>query len=654
MSAVIESVSPQAHVRAAAERSAGFSSRLLHQPLTVVSGVALLLVALATVLAPLVSHYGPLEQNLQAIYARPSADHLLGTDQLGRDILARMLYGGRVTLLGVAQAVVVCTIIGMLLGIAAGTLGGWVEQMGMRVCDALLAVPALVMLLVVLGIFGQNETAAMVTLGIIMAPTLARVVYSATVAVREEPYVAGARVAGLTSSQIMRRHILPAVAGPALTLISIVAAVACLAEAGIGYLGLGVAPPAPTWGNMVADAQQAMPLDPWMLVPAGGIVAVVALSLTLIGNGIRDAYMGRSSGSTKAYSWRALAAQVSHDVAQSEGEQGVDKGDPVLSVNCMTVSLPHGNGEVPIVDSVSFEVLPGEALGIVGESGCGKSMTVSGVLRVLPLGAHLTASAITFEGVELTSLSEREMNAYRGSGIGFISQEPISSLDPAFTVGHQLAEAVRLHQRVGRNAARRIAQELMIRVRLPDPDSTAKKYPHELSGGMAQRIAIARALAGQPKLLVADEPTTALDVSVQSEILDLLRDLREQSGMALIFVTHDWGVVAEVCDRAVVMYAGQIVETADVRSLIRRPEHPYTRALLKSSAVGIAPRELLPVIAGMVPAPGSWPVGCRFAGRCELVHEACMTGSIPMVPVNEGVSARCVLAAASTNPVVAM
>jgi peptide/nickel transport system permease protein len=312
----------------------------------------------------------------------------------------------------------------------------------------------------------------------------------------------------------------------------------------------------------------------------------------------------------------------------------------------MSVTLPRGDDEVCIVDDVSFQVQPGEALGIVGESGCGKSMTISAVLRVLPLGAHISARSITFKGVELTSLNERELNAYRGSGIAYISQEPISSLNPAYTVGHQLVEAVRLHQEIGKPEARRIARELMTRVRLPDPDVVARKYPHELSGGMAQRIAIARALAGEPELLIADEPTTALDVSVQSEILDLLRDLRDQTGMALILVTHDWGVVADACDRAMVMYAGEVVETADVRSLVRAPAHPYTQALLKSSSVGAAPRQLLPVIAGVVPMPGSWPTGCRFASRCEFTEDRCMSAPIPLVPIDEDSSARCVLVGA--------
>jgi peptide/nickel transport system permease protein len=646
MSAVIESAASAEEFRRSAERGAGFFSRLVRQPLVVVCGLVLLVVVVGCLLAPWVSPHGPLEQDLRNIYAKPSADHLLGTDQLGRDILSRMLQGGRVTLAGIAQAVVVCTVIGLFLGMAAGTLGGWVELVAMRLCDLLLAIPGLVMLLVVLGIYGNNETAAMVTLGVIMSPTLARVVYSATIAVREEPYVAGARVAGLTRLQIMRRHILAGVAGPALTQISIVAAVACLVEAGIGYLGLGVAPPAPSWGNMVTDAQQAMPFDAWMLVPTGGIITVVTLSLTLIGNGVRDAYMGRSSGSTKAYSWRALAASVSQPLTPARAGEAPLGRTAVLSVNRMTVSLPRGKEKVPIVDSVSFDINPGEAVAIVGESGCGKSMTISGILRVLPMGAHVQAASITFKGVELTALSERQMNAYRGTGIGFISQEPISSLNPAFTVGHQLEEAVRLHQGVGKPQARQIAHELMTRVRLPEPDVVARKYPHELSGGMAQRIAIARALAGKPELLIADEPTTALDVSVQCEILDLLRDLREQSGMALILVTHDWGVVAETCDRALVMYAGQIVERADVSSLISRPEHPYTRALLQSSSVGVAPRKPLPVIAGTVPTPGSWPLGCRFASRCDLAIDDCRVGFIPMVALGEGAAARCIRTAA--------
>lgn len=642
MSTVVETT-PTGVQPETVETGTALLARIARQPLTVASALTLALLVIATVLAPLLAPYGPLEQDLANALSGPSADHLLGTDQLGRDILSRILYGGRVTLLGVLQAVAVCTVLGLPLGIAAGTLGGWVEMVFMRVADILFAVPALVILLVVLAIFGQSETAAMVTLGVILSPTLMRVVYSATIAAREEPYVAGARVAGLTSAQIMRRHILPTVAGPALTQISIVAALATLVEAAVGFLGLGVAPPTPSWGNMVGEAQQVLVLHPWMLVPTGGIIAAVALTLTLLGNGIRDAYAGRSSESLKAFSWRALRAQVTRD-ATGTTAVGQEPAGPLLNVDGLCVTVPKGKQNLTLVDGVSFDVRPGEALGIVGESGCGKSMTISGVLRVLPLGAHLRARSVSIKGVELADLSERELNQYRGRGIAFISQEPISALNPAFTVGHQVAEAVRLHRRVGKAEARRVALELMVRVRLPEPEVVARKYPHELSGGMAQRINIARALAGEPELLIADEPTTALDVSVQAEILDLLRDLREQSGMALILVTHDWGVVAEACDRAMVMYAGEVVETADVRTLVKTPRHPYTQALLRSSSVGASPRQMLPMVAGSVPMPGSWPTGCRFAGRCEYVQERCTTAPIALVATTQEGSARCVRA----------
>jgi peptide/nickel transport system permease protein len=642
----VESLDLAAEVKSAALRPSGLLSHLFRQPLTLICGTVLLLVVLACVLAPVFAPQGPLDQDLLNAYAKPSTSHLLGTDQLGRDILSRLMYGGRVTLLGIVQAVVVCAAVGLILGVSSGTLGGWFEIVVMRISDVLQSVPGLVILLVVLAIFGQNESAAMITFGLIIAPNLIRVVNTTTATIREEPYVAGARVAGLTSPQIMRRHILPAVAGPTLTQVSIVAALACLVEAGIGFLGLGVPPPTPSWGNMVTDAQQAIAIDPWMLVPAGGMIALVALALTLLGNGIRDAYAGRSSGSTEQLSWRSMSARVRRmePAAVAEAQERSDVPADLLAVRGLSVSVPRRRGETLIVDNVSFSVKPGEALGIVGESGCGKSMTISGILRVLPPGASLRAESVRFGGTELTALSERQMTEQRGTGIAFISQEPISSLDPAFTVGHQLAEAVRLHRKIRRARARRVAIELMTQVRLPEPESLAEKYPHELSGGMAQRIAIARALAGKPRLLIADEPTTALDVSVQAEILDLLRDLREQTGMALILVTHDWGVVAEACDRAVVMYAGEVVETAAVTDLIADPEHPYSRALLESSPESAGPRELLRVIPGVVPAPGSWPRACRFANRCPLVHESCLAAPVPLRKADNGRAARCVLA----------
>ncbi|MBM2614692.1 ABC transporter ATP-binding protein [Actinoplanes sp. LDG1-06] len=229
----------------------------------------------------------------------------------------------------------------------------------------------------------------------------------------------------------------------------------------------------------------------------------------------------------------------------------------------------------------------------------------------------------------------------RGKRIAYISQEPISSLDPLHVAGRQVAEAVRAHRGVSRAEAKRIALELLASVRLPDPEAVYAKYPHEMSGGMAQRVAIARALAGEPELLIADEPTTALDVSVQAGVLDLLVDLRDQRGMALILVTHDWGVLADACDRAIVMYAGQIVEDAPTRDLIAAPRHPYSAALLESIPAKVDPGAMLPMIGGTVPPPSNWPTSCRFAGRCRFATDDCTHAPIPLTRTDTGVS-RCV------------
>ena len=270
-------------------------------------------------------------------------------------------------------------------------------------------------------------------------------------------------------------------------------------------------------------------------------------------------------------------------------------------------------------------------------------MTARAVLGLLPDGGRTTAGSVRWDGVELVGLPQRELRRYRGSGISLISQESVASLDPTRTVGAQLAQVVRLHDPAGRADVRGRVRQLLEQVRLPDPAAVARKYPHQLSGGMAQRICIAIALAGRPRLLIADEPTTALDVTVQAEVLDLLRALQRETGMAVLLVTHDWGVVADVCDRALVMYAGQVVEQATTDQVFDLPLHPYTDGLLQSDphAAGVPPRGELPSIPGSVPPPGSWPHGCHFAARCPLVVDACRTGPVPLVEPEDGRSSRC-------------
>src|SRR6202011_3806520 len=276
------------------------------------------------------------------------------------------------------------------------------------------------------------------------------------------------------------------------------------------------------------------------------------------------------------------------------------------------------------VDGVSFHVDEGETLAIVGESGCGKSVTAMSLMRLIPEPPGKIAGSVRFQDKDLLQLSEREMRAIRGNDISMIFQEPMTSLNPVLTVGRQIGETLRMHQGLDKQAAEQRAIEMLTLVGIPEPARRVREYPHQLSGGMRQRVMIAMALACNPKLLIADEPTTALDVTIQAQILELMRSLQHEFGMAILFVTHDLGVVADICDRVAVMYAGQVVEQESVADLFARPRHPYTAALLASMPQLAQRGSTLRVIPGQVPRPEDFPIGCRFAARCRYRADACI------------------------------
>jgi oligopeptide/dipeptide ABC transporter ATP-binding protein len=310
----------------------------------------------------------------------------------------------------------------------------------------------------------------------------------------------------------------------------------------------------------------------------------------------------------------------------NRGRKPVEPGgtDAILSVRDLEIRFATDGGEVTVVDGVGFDVAPGEVVGLVGESGSGKSMTSLGIMRLIPTPpGWIERGSVTFDGKDLLAMSARELRSVRGKDISMVFQDPMSSLNPSFTIGNQLIETVRLHTDLGPRAARARAAELLDMVGISDPEVRLNQYPHQLSGGMRQRVMIAQALACEPRLLIADEPTTALDVTIQAEILDLLRSLQRRLGMSMIFVTHDLGVVADVCDRVVVLYAGQVVEQAPVEELFRSPRHPYTRALLKAMPQVAGAGERLTAIPGVVPLPSALPAGCRFGPRCPHQEAVC-------------------------------
>jgi oligopeptide/dipeptide ABC transporter ATP-binding protein len=649
-----------AAVLAAAPRDHLFR-RVVRKPLAAVSIGFLVLLIVCAVFAPLIAPYGPSAQDLFHVLAKPSGSHLLGTDELGRDVLSRLMYGGRDSLTGVAIAVAVALAAGVPLGLLAGYLGGIIDTIIARVTDIVLSIPVMIILLVVLSIFSNNEAAAMITLGFLGAPVIIRVVRGATLAVRNELYIRAATVSGLTTAQIMRRHVLPRVSGPVIVNISLFAGGALLAQTGLAFLGLGVQEPTPSWGSMVGEGQQVISRDPWLIVPSGAIIGLSVLAFGLIGDSVRDAMGERRAAWLSARALRKLgklaaARQPEPPPAAGEGEIPKPRlapeseralgppapGGALLSVQGISVVFPTASGFETVVQDVSFDVAAGETVGLVGETGCGKSVTARAILGLLAGGGRITTGHCYFDGVDLVGFSQRRYQEIRGSKIALISQEPTASLDPNYQVGAQIAQVLRLHEHLSRTAAKARVIDLLRRVRLPDPVRTARRYPHELSGGMAQRVCIAAALAGQPRLLIADEPTTALDVTIQAEILDLLRELQQDTGMSILLITHDWGVVADLCQRAIAMYAGEVVEATDVADIFAQPLHPYTAALLASDPHAAAIGERLPAISGTVPSPGHWPRGCHFSTRCALVTEECRLAPIDLVEPAAGRLTRCI------------
>jgi oligopeptide/dipeptide ABC transporter ATP-binding protein len=318
----------------------------------------------------------------------------------------------------------------------------------------------------------------------------------------------------------------------------------------------------------------------------------------------------------------------------------------LLEVNNLQTQFPTRAGLVKAVDGVSFYLDSGELLGLVGESGCGKSITALSVMRLIAPPGKIVGGEILFDGKNLLKFSDREMREIRGDDIAMIFQDPMTSLNPVFTIGEQIGEALRLHRKLSRKDAREAAIEAMREVAIPDPGRRINDYPHQLSGGMRQRVMIAMALACNPRLLIADEPTTALDVTIQAQILELLNDLRKTRDLAVLLITHDLGVVAEVADRVAVMYTGRIVEESDVKELFLRPKHPYTQGLLRSvpklSSENVAKAERLETIEGVVPSPTQLPPGCHFAPRCPYRMPRCTAEDIPLYQLESG-QVRCVL-----------
>ncbi|PJE28532.1 Oligopeptide transport ATP-binding protein OppD [Pseudooceanicola marinus] len=541
---------------------------VLKSPLGALSVLLILAVVLTALFAPLIAANDPAAIQIFRVNAAPGDGYLLGGDGSGRDIFSRLVYGARNTLLGTLIAVGVAAIVGVSAGLAAGYHGRKLEVGASWLFDALMALPAMIVLLAFYQALGASIHLSMVVFGVMLSPGFFRLTRTLVKGVKNELYVDAARVSGLSNLRIISRHILRVVRAPVVIQTSIVAGIALVIQAGLEFLGLGD-PGTPTWGGVLQSAFENMYVSPQAVIWPGLAISITVASFVLLANSIRDQLQ---HGGPPA---RLPKLPERRSVFDRQAE-----ADVLLSLRGVKIGYPGTSGWREVVHGVDLDVRRGEVLGLVGESGSGKSQTAFAVLGLLGTGGHVLDGSILFDGEELLGKSDEEMHGLRGKRIAYVPQEPMSNLDPSFRIGSQLVEPLMTAQGMSRREARAHALDMLGRVGLPDPKRTFNAYPHEISGGMAQRVLIAGAVATYPDLLIADEPTTALDVTVQAEILELLRELQAEFGMTIVMVTHNFGVVADICDSVAVMRQGEIVEQNKVTDLFANPTHDYTKNLL--------------------------------------------------------------------------
>lgn len=573
--------------------------RILKNPMGLFAIAVLSIMIAVAIFAGWIAPFGENTANIGKTLAAPDAVNLLGTDSAGRDTFSRLVFGAQTTLLSALLCAAVAIAIGLPSGLIAGYYSGPFDSAANWVVNVLMALPGIIVLLTIRAAFGPSVWISMIAFGILISPGYFRLTRTAVQSVRNELYVDAARVSGLSDARIITRHIFSVVRAPIIIQTAIVCGVAISIQSGLEFLGLGD-PTVATWGVMLSEGFKNVYLTPTLLLWPALAIGLAVGSLVLLGNAVRDALEDREKVTvSKRNDPPTVALQMQRAPRKKTASVEAGTEQHLVKVSHLAIGYPQANGTMKsVVNDVSFTVDRGEVLGIVGESGSGKSQTAFSILGLLPPEARIMSGSIQFDG-EYTvvpgedTVNQSKLSELRGKRISYIPQEPMSNLDPAYTIGSQLVAPMVKVLGISKAEAKKRALKLLSDVGIVDPARTFGAYPHEVSGGMAQRVLIAGAISCEPDLIIADEPTTALDVTVQAEVLDLIRDLQKRLGVGVILVTHNFGVVADLCDRVVVMQAGRLVEGGQVREILGAPQDPYTITLLDSMLENKKPMTML-------------------------------------------------------------
>jgi peptide/nickel transport system permease protein len=659
---IVEDVGGTARAEAASARSALLRRLLVRK--SFVAGIFLLgFIVFVAALAPVLTPHDPLRQDLTSTLLPPfwmprgTLEHPLGTDTLGRDILSRLIHGARNSLVIALCAVLLSAVLGLAAGVLAGFSGGWWDAVIMRLGDMQLAFPFILLAIIVLGINPERNAFHLIAvLGIPGWILYARVVRSRVLAERHKDYVTAAKAIGASRRRQMWKYVLPSVWRIVLVIAMLDFGFIILVEATLSFLGFGLTPPTPSWGGILADGRKNMIIAPWLPILPGLAIMLTVLAINLTADGAADVLDPKLK--------KGLFRRVPRPSRKTTSNSGKDKGlnEPLppgdladesktfLDIRGLSVEFPAENAVVQAVRNVSFSLRRGQILGIVGESGSGKSVTASAIIQLIDPPGRVSSGEIWFKGRALTRISNDEMAKLRGREIGMIFQNPTSSLNPVISIGAQMVETIQQHHRASREKAMTMARQALLDMGIGNPQDILSRYPFQLSGGMNQRVMIALAMLAQPELLIADEPTTALDVTTQAQILEQLRDVVQQRHTALILITHDIALVREYADYVVVLYAGQVCERGPVEQVIHAPQHPYTQALIESiPRADLEPGERLPAIPGELPSATAMLQGCPFSPRCRYVMDICRRVNPPLEVVAQDRVAACHLESIPSN-----